>query len=471
MTDTSVVDTSALGFAAFDADNHYYEAIDAFTRYLDPAFRKRGVQWATIDGQQPASRRRQDLPLHPQPDVRPHRPARRARPVLPRQAALQRHPGCLRRPRAARRPARVPRPRRPPRPHGRPGPRRLLPVPDARRRHGGGARRTTSTPLYASFRAFNRWLEDDWGFAYQDRIFAAAMLSLADPAQAEAELARVLEAGARIVCLRAAPIRTASGGRSPGDPEFAPVLGMVDEAGITVGYHSGDSGYGRYADDWGARGEMEAFRFDPFRTLVTDRPPDARDDRRPRHPRRVRRPPQPAGRHHRERVGLGARAVPPVQEVLQAGARGVPRRSHRDVPAPRVGGAVLRGRHPRPRRHDRRRPRAVRLRLAARRGPGRAGRLRRRPRRLRRRRGPHRSCATTVVRSPRRQSREPAVRHRDHRHDDRLPRGRHEEAVRLHHRSRRRTRSRRKTSSSRPSTCSRTSPDKTIESAASTRSA
>ena len=48
---------------------------------------------------------------------------------------------------------------------------------------------------------------------------------------------------------------------------------MVAEAGVTVGYHSGDSGYGRYADDWGAGGEMEAFRFDPFRTLVTaDRP-------------------------------------------------------------------------------------------------------------------------------------------------------------------------------------------------------
>ena len=32
----------------------------------------------------------------------------------------------------------------------------------------------------ATFRAFNRWLEEDWGFAYRDRIFAAPYLTLAD---------------------------------------------------------------------------------------------------------------------------------------------------------------------------------------------------------------------------------------------------------------------------------------------------
>ncbi len=29
-------------------------------------------------------------------------------------------------------------------------------------------------------RAFNRWLDDDWGFAYQDRIFAVPFLTLSD---------------------------------------------------------------------------------------------------------------------------------------------------------------------------------------------------------------------------------------------------------------------------------------------------
>ena len=36
----------------FDADNHYYEALDAFTRHLDPAWGPRTIQWAEIDGRQ-----------------------------------------------------------------------------------------------------------------------------------------------------------------------------------------------------------------------------------------------------------------------------------------------------------------------------------------------------------------------------------------------------------------------------------
>ena len=39
-----------LDYAAFDADNHYYEALDAFTRHLDPRLGPRTVQWAEIDG-------------------------------------------------------------------------------------------------------------------------------------------------------------------------------------------------------------------------------------------------------------------------------------------------------------------------------------------------------------------------------------------------------------------------------------
>ena len=36
-------------FAPIDADNHYYEPLDAFTRHLDPKFRSRGVQVVTDD--------------------------------------------------------------------------------------------------------------------------------------------------------------------------------------------------------------------------------------------------------------------------------------------------------------------------------------------------------------------------------------------------------------------------------------
>src|SRR6185369_5548366 len=37
-----------LDYRPFDADNHYYEALDAFTRHLDPRFGPRTIQWAEI---------------------------------------------------------------------------------------------------------------------------------------------------------------------------------------------------------------------------------------------------------------------------------------------------------------------------------------------------------------------------------------------------------------------------------------
>ena len=43
---------AALGFQLFDADNHYYEATDAFTRHLDPQRKRRSIQWANLEGKQ-----------------------------------------------------------------------------------------------------------------------------------------------------------------------------------------------------------------------------------------------------------------------------------------------------------------------------------------------------------------------------------------------------------------------------------
>lgn len=39
-----------LGYAAFDADSHYYEAEDALTRHLPREWRRCGLKWAQIDG-------------------------------------------------------------------------------------------------------------------------------------------------------------------------------------------------------------------------------------------------------------------------------------------------------------------------------------------------------------------------------------------------------------------------------------
>jgi predicted TIM-barrel fold metal-dependent hydrolase len=121
---------------------------------------------------------------------------------------------------------------------------------------------------HAAFESFNRWIEDDWGYAYQDRIFGAPMLSLLDPDRAVAELDRVLLNGARVIVMRAGPVMAPAGGRSPGDPVYDPFWARIAEAGITVAYHSGESGYGRYAADWGEDPEFEAFRHSPFKALL-----------------------------------------------------------------------------------------------------------------------------------------------------------------------------------------------------------
>ena len=110
-------------------------------------------------------------------------------------------------------------------------------------------------------------------------------------------------------------------GRSPGDPVYDPMWARLAEAGILAAYHSGDAGYGRYADEWGSGGDFQAFRNDPFRTRHRRAPPDLRHDRRARVPRRVHPPPEPAGRDDRERLGLGAAPAARAEEVVRRRCR------------------------------------------------------------------------------------------------------------------------------------------------------
>jgi predicted TIM-barrel fold metal-dependent hydrolase len=100
----------------------------------------------------------------------------------------------------------------------------------------------------AVLRAFNRWLEDDWGYAYKNRIFAVPLLSLLDIDLACVELERVLAAGARMVHLKTGPVA----GHSPADPRFDPFWARVNEARIPVVFHIGDAGYSElFGGEWG----------------------------------------------------------------------------------------------------------------------------------------------------------------------------------------------------------------------------
>ena len=92
--------------------------------------------------------------------------------------------------------------------------------------------------LYAHQRAFNRYLEDDWGFRYQNRIFAVPNLPLDDRELAIEELERLIRQGAKFVNF---PPRNA-GNRSPADPNFDPFWARLSEAGVVPVVHLGNGG-------------------------------------------------------------------------------------------------------------------------------------------------------------------------------------------------------------------------------------
>ncbi|OYX65848.1 MAG: amidohydrolase [Sphingomonadales bacterium 32-64-17] len=114
---------------------------------------------------------------------------------------------------------------------------------------------------------FNKWIEEEWGFAYQNRIFSAPFLTLSDPEAAVAELEWALQKGARIVTMRHGPVFTRDGYRSPADPLFDPFWARLEESGITLALHAGqEEAYSGVADAvvkaWGLNVDLSR-TFDP----------------------------------------------------------------------------------------------------------------------------------------------------------------------------------------------------------------
>jgi predicted TIM-barrel fold metal-dependent hydrolase len=257
---------TALDFPLFDADNHYYEATDAFTRHIPKAMAKRAMQWAELDGKVRLVVGGRINRFIPNPTFDPIA-----------------KPGCLDEYFRGRSPADDIRGAfgdlEPIRPEYRaPAPR--LQVLDEQGIEGcflfptlgvGMEEALVGDPeaAHAAFEAFNRWLDDDWGYDTEGRMFAAPYLTLLDPGLAIAEVRRVIGLGARVIVMRAGPVMAPTGGRSPGDPVYDPFWSAIDEAGITVAYHSGEAGYGRHVVDWGESSEFEAFRRTPLYSLIT----------------------------------------------------------------------------------------------------------------------------------------------------------------------------------------------------------
>jgi len=125
--------------------------------------------------------------------------------------------------------------------------------------------------LYPSLRAFNRWLEEDWGFGADGRIYGAPLCSLVDLGEAIAELDRLLARGARFVVLTAGPID----GRSPADPHYDPFWARCQEAGVNVVYHIGRTPFSEiYNVPWGLRPHPPSHRHSlmEYALSFTERP-------------------------------------------------------------------------------------------------------------------------------------------------------------------------------------------------------
>ncbi|MCB2063653.1 MAG: amidohydrolase family protein [Novosphingobium sp.] len=111
----------------------------------------------------------------------------------------------------------------------------------------------------ATIASFNRWLEEDWGYNFKDRIIATPLISLVDVDAALKELDYVLSKGARGVHIRPAPVPAEGGNRSLGDPVHDPVWAAIAEANIPVFFHLGDSGYNLFAGHWGGNPLFQPF--------------------------------------------------------------------------------------------------------------------------------------------------------------------------------------------------------------------
>ena len=242
-----------------DADNHYYETLDAFTRHLDPKFKQRGVR-VLQDG------KRTEMVIGGK--LNRFIPNPTFDPVIV--------PGCLDLQFRGQIPEGV-------------DPRTLTqvePISETYRDRDARLAKMDEQQLDAvllfptlgcgveqalirdvpatmeSLTAFNLWLDEDWGFSYRDRIIAAPMVSLADPDAAVAEIDRVLERGARVVHVRPAPVPTGTGkGRSLGHKLHDPVWARLAEANIPVAFHLGDSGYNALLGaPWGGAEDFAPFR-------------------------------------------------------------------------------------------------------------------------------------------------------------------------------------------------------------------
>ena len=221
----------------FDADNHYYESHDAFTRHVPKAMQSRCVQWVTMENGRKYHSIAGKIDRFTNPTFDPIS-----------------KPGVLRElfrgnPNGATSNELIRSSLEPMPPEYMDREARLAKLDEQ------GLEATWLFPtlailyeellktdvdaLCATYTAFNQWLDEDWGFNYENRLFAAPYISLADVDWACNELEKALAKDARVLVMRPSAVYTRRGPRNPAATEFDPFWSRVNEAGITVVAHIG----------------------------------------------------------------------------------------------------------------------------------------------------------------------------------------------------------------------------------------
>ncbi|BBX95038.1 amidohydrolase family protein [Mycobacterium lacus] len=262
--------STTLSYPLFDADNHLYETEESLTKFLPKRYRE-AIQYVQVNGRTKIAIRGVISDYIPNPTFE----------VVARPGAMEEYfkhgnpEGKSRREIFGEPMRAIPAFREP-------GPRLAL-------MNELGVDRSLMFPTLASLieermrddpllihivvHALNEWLDDVWGFNYQNRIYTVPVISLPIVEKAIEELDWVVERGARAILVRPAPVPGYRGPRSYALPEFDPFWRRCVEYDVLVAMHSSDSGYARYTAEWdGGDQEMLPFQTNAFAMLNEWRP-------------------------------------------------------------------------------------------------------------------------------------------------------------------------------------------------------
>jgi predicted TIM-barrel fold metal-dependent hydrolase len=237
-----------LGYGISDADQHFYEAPDSITKYLDPEYRH-AFRWIELDGRKTLLLNDRLYKLIPNPTYDPvgvpgsmveffkgHNPEGKTLRELagdpqaldpafryrePRMKVLDEQgiELCI-----------------------------MLPTQAL-----GLEQCLWEDPpaVVAVMRALNRWIHEEWSWNIDNRIFVTGIVSLIDPDEAENELDILLSQGCKAIGLRSGPVQVPGRYYSMADKRYDRFWAKCAEANVPIGLHGADTAYSPLMAMWG----------------------------------------------------------------------------------------------------------------------------------------------------------------------------------------------------------------------------